>query len=412
MEYDKIINQIKENIINNNYKFNINKDDILSFCKYGLAKELNLTINDSICYIIAYIFGNYNNKTNTIILNNIFITDFEYDLLLQYNNTPCYLGYLNNQNDNSSYFIFNCKDCNQCNMCINCNQCNNCINCYNCNNCVGSTHCTNSLNCNYSEMCNECMNIDFCVECTQCTNCYNLYACSDCYKCDICQICVNCMDCRECDNCTNCKGYIFECYKCSECIDCIDCQKCIKCANCVDCNNLQECEICVNCHDCINCVYCLSSNMCVECIACLYCSNCDDCKYLYTLSDISNISGRYELIDYDNSKHINNINNGNRIEAIQIYDSIYYGDIWNKDNEIIYTGTFINTEDDINNLTLLYGTLKLSVIVTGFLGTTINKFNEDNIIITGDLYNLNKAFIASKTLDDTFNIFINNILTK
>ena len=74
-------------------------------------------------------------------------------------------------------------------------------------------------------------------------NCRNCYNCHDCRNCRNCHDCRNCCDCCDCDYCYNC-CYCRNCRCCNNCYNCCYCRNCRNCDYCHDCRNCRNCDYC------------------------------------------------------------------------------------------------------------------------------------------------------------------------
>ena len=401
--------------------------------------------------IVAYLFGNYYEHNNTISLNYFDIQGWDKYMLLDqtYNpNIACAFYAFNKDYDvNKNKYCFNCSSTHNCTGCVDCINCTNCEYCWMSSECIKCTECTRCNNC---ENCfNNCFNLYACLHCIECKACFHCTDCvssNDCTystKCTGCIYCNYCEDyCVDCKNCTKCKNCIqcdkcYMCIKCTSmknCTNCTDCSSMKNCTNCTDCSSCEDCDHCTKCYNhCITCLYCTECKNCENCLNSVFCKsctlsehiqnciNCNECTYCYYCINSSNLYKCYIIFNASNHNNLNAINeykkelhidrlknvfdmnnNGSRFEYKVIDNEIVYGNIYNEDGELEYTGIFnvniSDDNDDITTISIIYG----SKFKNGIPIVKDGIFDENNDVLCGKIYDFNGKLINNISIVKAF----------
>lgn len=384
--YQESINRI--NILKNNFTIIID-DRLDNLFELNLLQKLNINVNEfpyisnnDWKQIIAYMFGEYDEYNSTITLNNLVIDCWDNKYLNDFHITyPCHLNFINNTNS-TNIFCFNCKDCNNCTLCIDCKNCNHCTLCIDCVNSLNCDNCKICEDCEYctnSEVCTYCKNSDDITQlfyCTRCVNCYDCVNCNHCNGCTNCYLSDELIDCTACFVCKHIQhaSRVYKSNYCNYCYDCNNCDACDHCEFCNFCIDVNYCKRCnhskymVSCNDCNSCTYCYKCNNCTLSSYCIESNTLIYCNILAYVNDAININGNNTYNISNNDINVFDYNDGSRIEVVIIADNILYGNIYNEDNEKIFTGMMSYDNDEI--IYLIYGTQYHNniPIFSGFIG--------------------------------------------
>lgn len=313
------------------------------FALSNIFRLINITIDvnhDQHLKILAYLFGTYNAETDTIILENLNIDPI---LINKINDIrPAIFNKFNNI-DTDNILCFDCFRCNNCKLCNNCRYCDNCNYCVDCNNCE---------DCNKCNACNDCNNCKKCIVCNDCENCKK---------------CVNCEKCYICKKCNGCN-------KCNNSILCFDCDKLYTC------NYLYRCSHCEYTDKCIKCKYLKRCNYLVHAIKC------------------SDINGTYKPFDKNVREIYDLTDQGDRIEIYYNKCNILFANIYDSDNNIVYSGSLSIYKGNMYAIVGKY--YKNNVVV--YEGFFTNKYSDNIDMIEGNMYDFNGKLINQIDFVNTF----------
>lgn len=167
------------------------------------------------------------------------------------------------------------------------------------------------------------------------------------------------------------------------CSGCNNCTMCFDCNNCSNCNNTFTCDNCVNiknCSDCNNCSNCLNLEACTECDYCFYCTDINKCSYICYCSGCNNYDASKAY--YKDLVLIDLNNDGMRMEVKDITDKMFYGKIFDENNNMIFNGTFVFND---NTVIYCYGKKyeRGHLRADGFIA---DRWDNDSSVIIGKMY--------------------------